>query len=87
MKLSEPQWRVLRKISAGDSLAVGIVGSRIFAVWWRFEPEEPRPRITTVRALQRKRAIEPERMEEDPGAYSMSLTPAGRAGIREAEDE
>ncbi len=57
MKLSAAQLGVLRKMKAGELLCASPVGV-LPCVWWRYEPEEPEPRTTTVQALKRKGAIE-----------------------------
>ncbi len=92
MKLSAAQRWVLEEINAGDTLAFTLIGNkppRRMVVWWRFEPGEPRPRVTTICALLRKQTIEPVNLEHFEGEKTvelssiraMQLTPAGRAAL------
>ncbi len=73
MKLSEAQLWVLRTMKAGGLLCASPVGVER-CVWWRYEPEEPRPRITTVQALKQKGAIEIRPKPSLSEDHSLSIT-------------
>ena len=82
LSLSKAQLEVLRKMKAGELLCASPVGVTL-CVWWRDEPEEPRPRITTVQALKRKGAIEIRPKPPLSKDHSLSIT----AEMLENEDE